>query len=122
MKTGAGALEALTIRDGTARAVVRPAHARDLCAGHFPGDPLLPGASLAELMAELAATLVGSDPEPYALAELVRCTFLTRIRPDQEIVVLARRRGGPDPTTVDAEVHTRGACAARAVLRFGARR
>ncbi len=49
-----GAFAEVTVRDGVARSVVRPAHAAALCAGHFPGDPLLPGSALLGLMAELA--------------------------------------------------------------------
>lgn len=98
------------VADGVARGRVRPAYARALCAGHFPGDPLLPGAYLAALMSALASRLCDAP-----LRELVRCAFHKRVRPDDEIVVTARIAGA----AVEAAVQVGGACAARAVLRFG---
>ena len=102
----------VTIDADAARGIVRPAHARRLCEGHFPGQPIVPGAYLAGLMAELAATLSLPAAAPVALE---RCVFLAPLGPDDEIVVTARRSG---PDRVDAEVHRHGACAARATLRF----
>ena len=106
------AFAALTIGDGVARGVVRRAHALRLCEGHFPGEPIVPGAQLAGLMAELAAALVAPTA---ALAALERCVFTARVTPEDEIVVSARRVAA---TRVDAEVRRRGASAARATLRF----
>ena len=106
------AFAALTIGDGVARGVVRRAHALRLCEGHFPGEPIVPGAHLAGLMAELAAALVAPTA---VLAALERCAFLTCVTPEDEIVVSARRVAA---TRVEAEVRRRGACAARATLRF----
>ena len=104
--------EALVIEEGRARARVRRAHAAALCVGHFPGDPFLPGAYLAGLMAELGAKLTAGRP----LARVVRCAFRRRVTPDGDILVLARRvpRG-----RVEAEVHAGGARAAQATLVFG---
>ena len=62
------AFAAVTIGDSTARGVVCRAHARRLCEGHFPGEPIVPGARLAGLMAELAAALVA----PTAALALLR--------------------------------------------------
>ena len=100
------------VADGRARGRVRQAHATALCAGHFPGDPFLPGAYLAGLMAEVAARLLGGRP----LGRIARCAFRRRVAPDGDIVVVARRaaRG-----RVEAEVHAGGACAARATFVFG---
>ena len=106
------AFAALTIGDGVARGVVRRAHALRLCEGHFPGEPVVPGAYLAGLMAELAASLL---PPGALLAALERCVFRARVTPEDEIVVSARRAAA---TRVDAEVGWRGVCAARATLRF----
>ncbi len=108
----ARAFARVTIEDGAARGVVRRAHARRLCAGHFPGDPIVPGAYLAGLMAELAARVV---PPSATLATLERCVFLVRVSPEDEIVVTVRRLSG---NRAEAEVHRRGECAARATLRF----
>ena len=108
----AAAFAALTIGDGVARGVVRRAHARLLCEGHFPGEPIVPGAHLVGLMAELAASLL---PPGALLAALERCVFRARVTPEDEIVVSARRAAS---SRVDAEVGWRGVCAARATLRF----
>jgi 3-hydroxymyristoyl/3-hydroxydecanoyl-(acyl carrier protein) dehydratase len=107
----AGPFERVTIAGEAARAVVRAAHARALCAGHFPGDPILPGAHVAGLMAEVAAALVGGRAAP---AEIECCTFLFPLRPDAAIEVLAARAGD----AVEAEVRADGRPAARARLRF----
>lgn len=108
------AFQDLTVSGATAAGVVRPEHARRLCAGHFPDDPLLPGAALARLMAAAAQALVGTDGPGMVL----RCTFYLRVTPDDEILVSARRTAGAD---VAAEVRVRGRSAARATFRFGAR-
>lgn len=111
---GADTFETLVVEAGGARARVRRAHALGLCAGHFPGDPFLPGAYVAGLMAELGRRLLGGRP----LTRVVRCAFRRRVTPDGDIVVVARRapRG-----RIEAEVHAGGACAARATLVFGRR-
>jgi 3-hydroxymyristoyl/3-hydroxydecanoyl-(acyl carrier protein) dehydratase len=106
---------ALTIAGGEARATVRPAHARHLCEGHFPADPILPGAYLAGLMADLGARLLAAAGHQADLAALERCVFLARAEPDSEIVVRARLT---TDLRVEAEVRAGGACAARAVLRY----
>jgi 3-hydroxymyristoyl/3-hydroxydecanoyl-(acyl carrier protein) dehydratase len=110
MSAAGEAFAEITLAEGVVRARVRPAHARALCAGHFPGDPLLPGAYLAALMTEAAARLHAGA----ALRELVRCAFHKRVRPDDEIVITARIAG----RTTLAEVRVGDACAARATLRF----
>ena len=108
----ANAFQTLVIDGGGAQARVRRAHARALCAGHFPGDPFVPGAYLAGLMAELAGRLLRGRP----LARVARCAFRRRVTPDGPILVVARRapRG-----RVEAQVHAAGACAARATFVFG---
>ena len=107
-----GAFAEVVLAARTARATVDPAHARLLCEGHFPGDPLVPGAYLAGLMADLGARLVQAEP-----VEVVRCAFLAPVRPGQPIEVRASAGDG----RVDAEVWAGGTCAARAQLRFATR-
>jgi 3-hydroxymyristoyl/3-hydroxydecanoyl-(acyl carrier protein) dehydratase len=113
-RTARGPFAALRVGARTARGVVRPAHARRLAAGHFPDEPLLPGAYLAELMAELGTRLADAP-----VAEVVRCVFRRRVHPDDEIVVAARLAAGG---RVEAEVRVGGRAAACATLRFGALR
>jgi len=95
-------------------APVARAHLERLCAGHFPGDPLVPGAYLAELMAAAAATLVGATAAP---ARLARVAFHAPVRPADDVVVRARRAGGG---AVVAGVWVGARRAAEAVLHFEA--
>ena len=92
------------------RGVVRPEHALALCAGHFPGDPFLPGAYLVELMAALAERVAA----PARVRTIVRCAFARRVRPGSEIVVTVRASG----TLVEAQLEAGGEPAARATLRL----
>jgi 3-hydroxymyristoyl/3-hydroxydecanoyl-(acyl carrier protein) dehydratase len=100
------------VRDGVARATVRPEHARGLCEGHFPGEPIVPGAFLAGLMAELAAALF---PPGATVVEVERVVFRARVTPDAPIALTARRE---DASRAVAEVQTGGTAVARATLRF----
>lgn len=102
----------LSLRDGVLHARLDPEQAHRLCAGHFPGNPLLPGSTLAGLMAMLAARLLGSNAR---VAALERCVFRSPVRPDRKITVSARRTG---PGRVEAEVRNEGRPAARAWLVF----
>jgi 3-hydroxymyristoyl/3-hydroxydecanoyl-(acyl carrier protein) dehydratase len=111
-------VEMIVAADG-ARAVVRPEHAGRLCAGHFPDEPLVPGAHLAGLMAELGAALLAATGHPTAvLAEIVQCVFVARVHPDAGIHVEARRRGELE---IEADIVAADRPAARAVLRFAER-
>jgi 3-hydroxymyristoyl/3-hydroxydecanoyl-(acyl carrier protein) dehydratase len=108
------AFESVAVTDGIARAVVRPAHVRRLCDGHFPGDPIVPGSALAGLMADVAARL----DDGRTLRELVRCAFHVPVVPDDEVEIVARRGDGG---AIEAEVRTGRGRAARARLRLAAR-
>ena len=103
---------ALAVHGSEARATLTPAHAERLCAGHFPGQPLVPGAALVGLMAEVAARAAGRpDAAP---AEVVRAVFVARVHPRDPIEITARARAG----RVDADVRCAGRRAARATFRF----
>jgi len=102
----------VTLDGVQARATVAPAHARALCAGHFPEEPLLPGAYLVELMAEVGARLLGVDGPPSTIR---RCVFHARVRPSAVIGVAACRSG---PGVVEAWITVDGTRAARATLAF----
>ena len=106
----------LLIDGESARGRVRPAHAAALCTGHFPGDPFVPGAYLAGIMADLAERLMRNGRASARLQRVARCWFRARVKPDAEIVVLARRA---PRRRVEAEVRAEGVCAARATLVFG---
>jgi 3-hydroxymyristoyl/3-hydroxydecanoyl-(acyl carrier protein) dehydratase len=108
----------IAVTGGVARARVHRTHAERLCAGHFPGDPVVPGSSLAGLMAEVASCLVAERGERMGLVEVVRCVFLHPVRPDDAITVSARVRDG---TCVDAQVDAGGRRTAGATFRFGIR-
>ena len=93
---------------------VRPARARALCAGHFPGEPLLPGAALVALMVELAAQLADSREPPLAVD---RAVFRHRATPQETLVVAARGDRG----RVHATITSGGRVVAWAILRFASR-
>ena len=108
-------LRGVVVTNGSARAGVPCAHLRRLCEGHFPDDPLVPGAYLLGLMADLAARLATGRQ----LAEVVRGVLVSRVNPDDEVVVSAIARPGTGAVTiVDAEVHVGARRAAGATLRF----
>ena len=98
----------VAIEGDTGRGVVCSEHAVALAAGHFPGDPFLPGAYLVELMAALAERVAA----PARVHEIVRCAFARRVRPDTEIVVTARAAG----PLVEAQLAAGGEPAANATL------
>jgi 3-hydroxymyristoyl/3-hydroxydecanoyl-(acyl carrier protein) dehydratase len=96
-----------------ARVTLRREHVAELCRGHFPEEPLVPGAMLVGIMAEVASLALG-DPV-RAPAEVERAVFLARVAPQEGIVVTATRHG----ERVDAEVRVGGTPAARGVFNFG---
>jgi 3-hydroxymyristoyl/3-hydroxydecanoyl-(acyl carrier protein) dehydratase len=100
----------IAIEGDTGRGLVRPEHAVELTAGHFPGDPFLPGAYLVELMAALAERVAA----PARVRSIVRCAFARRVRPDAEIVVTARAAG----VLVETRLEAGGEPAAHATLRL----
>jgi 3-hydroxymyristoyl/3-hydroxydecanoyl-(acyl carrier protein) dehydratase len=107
----------VTIAGGDARARVSPAHAAALCAGHFPDDPLVPGAYLLELMADLAEHLVPAARERQGRPPVVvRCAFAARVRPTHAIALHARRDAAD---VVEVDVMADGTRAASATLAFG---
>ncbi|MEW6268778.1 MAG: hypothetical protein AB1689_05705 [Thermodesulfobacteriota bacterium] len=110
----------VVVTEGVVHAVVRRSYAEELCAGHFPGNPLVPGAYLAGLMAEVAATLLGQACAHARLDAIEECAFARPVVPGEPIVVEARPARSGEPRCVEAEVRSGGVRAARARLRFGA--
>ena len=80
----------------------------------FPDEPLLPGAALVALMAELAAVLAGGPAAPVAVE---RAVFRHRVSPGEALAVAARQDG----RRVHATVTSAGRVAAWASLRFAPR-
>ncbi len=72
-------------RDGTFVHVYEDS-LRPLCAGHFPGDPIVPGAHILGLIVDVARSL---GPRQGALA-IESCGFRAPLRPDGELRVHAR--------------------------------
>ena len=101
---------------GVARSIVPRRRLEALCAGHFPDDPIVPGAHIAGLLAEVAALAASPGAR---LAEIERCTFLAPLRPGDDVMLIATRAAAePQGTVVEASVQVAGECVARARVRF----
>ena len=101
---------------GVARSIVPRSRLDALCAGHFPDDPIVPGAHIAGLLAEVAALAASPGAR---LVEIERCTFLAPLRPSDDVMLVATRATpSSDGTVVDAEVQAAGECVARGRVRF----
>jgi len=70
-------------------------------AGHFPGDPLVPGVILTEALAQTAGIVAASghpeNSQPRFLLSAIRqMKFLRAARPDERIVLRARKIAAVD--------------------------
>lgn len=67
-------------------------------AGHFPGQPMMPGVILAEAVAQLAGVVAQTDPEVAAMSD-VRLTALRNVKilgaavPGDELLIRAKVTG-----------------------------
>jgi len=101
------------------RTAVPRAQLEALCAGHFPDDPIVPGAYVVGLLAEVSARALATDAAPRVLVEVERCTFLAPLRPvDDAVLIAAAPAPAPGDVTVGAEVQVGGRCVARGRFRF----
>jgi 3-hydroxymyristoyl/3-hydroxydecanoyl-(acyl carrier protein) dehydratase len=112
------AFETTGVTADGARATLRRAHAHALCDGHFPDEPLLPGAYVLGLMADLAGALLAARGLPGRLAEVLQSSFLLPLRPHAAVELYARLDDETSGTTVNVEARSDGRPAARATLRF----
>ncbi len=65
-------------------------------AGHFPGNPLVPGVILTEALAQTAGIAAASgfaeDERPLFLLSAIRSMkFLAAVRPEEEIILRAEK-------------------------------
>jgi len=60
-------------------------------AGHFPGDPLVPGVILTEALAQTAGLAAGQPGRAFRLSAIRGMKFLRAVRPADEITLSARK-------------------------------
>ncbi|HST31103.1 MAG TPA: 3-hydroxyacyl-ACP dehydratase FabZ family protein [Chthoniobacterales bacterium] len=67
-------------------------------AGHFPGDPLVPGVILTEALAQTAgiAAHVENSGRRFLLSAIRHMKFLRPVRPGEKIILRARKLGAVD--------------------------
>ena len=94
-----------------------PAYAHAACAGHFPGDPLIPGSRLAGLGATAAAALLAAERGVHwRFTGVQRATFSAPARPSAQIELRAEHAG--DDGRVAVEITGDGNPLAQIALRF----
>ena len=66
-------------------------------AGHFPGDPLVPGVILTEALAQTAGIAAHENSATRFLLSAIRqMKFLRPVRPEEKIILRARKMGEVD--------------------------
>lgn len=62
-------------------------------AGHFPGDPLVPGVILTEALAQMAGLAGGGDGRRFLLSAIRTMKFPRAARPGERIELRANKTG-----------------------------
>ena len=62
-------------------------------AGHFPGEPIVPGVILAEALAQTAGLAGGGEGRAFRLTAIKSMKFPGAVRPQEEITLRAEKRG-----------------------------
>ncbi len=100
-----------------------------ILAGHFPGEPIVPGVMLVEAIAQASALLAhATDPFDPAtarmyLAAIERARFLERVGPGDVLDVLTRLTGRKGPLwRFEGEVRRGGVLVAAAAISAALRR
>src|ERR687897_3092852 len=110
--------EVLELQPGT-RVVARKTVTEEDCAGHFPGNPIMPGVKMVEALAQAGAVAVLSEEENRGklalFAGIDDVRFKRIVRPGDELVLecqLEQVRGpigrGKARATVNGELAVRG--------------
>jgi len=110
--------EVLELEPGT-RVVARKTVREDDCAGHFPGNPIMPGVLMVEALAQAGAVAVLSEEENRGklalFAGIDDVRFKRVVRPGDELTLeceIDQMRGpigrGKAKATVDGKLAVRG--------------
>lgn len=62
-------------------------------AGHFPGDPIVPGVILTEALAQIAGIAGGGDGRQFLLSAIRSMKFPAAARPGEHIILQAKKAG-----------------------------
>lgn len=99
----------------SALCVKRFAACEPFFAGHFPGDPLVPGVILTEALAQTAGIACGEVGKSFRLSAIKLMKFLRPVRPDSQVLLKAEKTGGMGvlvqfqvSATVDGETAAEG--------------
>jgi len=87
-------------------------------AGHFPGNPIVPGVILTEALAQVAG-IAGSSENGFLLSSIRAMKFPSPARPDEKILLRATKTGslgGLHQFSVSADVDGRTVAEGRLVL------
>lgn len=91
-------------------------------AGHFPGEPIVPGVILTEALAQAAGLAGGGEGRTFRLTAIRSMKFFGAVRPEERVVLRARKlgsAGGLWQFEVSAEVEGRVVAEGMVVLNEG---